>query len=175
MNIIKGELTMDATQLKAYRDKRRATEDDRASRLYCDNGIIIDEGDMFVQWDDGNNMIVAVKSNEDQVNHPGVKFKIIITDFDMVQYMIAYSTRKSIQPIAKAFNYTDDQIKNFINKFDDPDLRSYLNTTPKEVVEEIEQQKADLDTKAQIVLQMQEDRAKAEHRVTAQQIRERQQ
>lgn len=166
---------MDATQLKAYRDKLRATENNIAIRLYCDNGIIIDEGSMFVKWDDANNMILAIKSNEDQQNHPGVKMKIIVTDFDMVQYMIAYSTHKSIQPIAKAFGFTDDQIKNFINKFDDQDLRTYLNAVPEDVMQEIAARQAAIDAQAKVVLQQQEDRAKAEHRVTAQQIRERQQ
>jgi hypothetical protein len=166
---------MDATQLKAYRDKLRATENNIAIRLYCDNGIIIDEGTMFVKWDDANNVILAIKSNEDQQNHPGVKMKIIVTDFDMVQYMIAYSTHKSIQPIAKAFGFTDDQIKNFINKFDDQDLRTYLNAVPEDVMQEIAARQAAIDAQAKVVLQQQEDRAKAEHRVTAQQIRERQQ
>lgn len=166
---------MDATQLKAYRDKLRATENNIAIRLYCDNGIIIDEGSMFVKWDDANNVIMAIKSNEDQQNHPGVKMKIIVTDFDMVQYMIAYSTHKSIQPIAKAFGFTDDQIKNFINKFDDQDLRTYLNAVPEDVMQEIVTRQAAIDAQAKVVLQQQEDRAKAEHRVTAQQIRERQQ
>lgn len=166
---------MDATQLKAYRDKLRATENNIAIRLYCDNGIIIDEGSMFVKWDDANNVIMAIKSNEDQQNHPGVKMKIIVTDFDMVQYMIAYSTHKSIQPIAKAFGFTDDQIKNFINKFDDQDLRTYVNAIPEDVMQEIVARQATIDAQAKVVLQQQEDRAKAEHRVTAQQIRERQQ
>lgn len=166
---------MDATQLKAYRDKLRATENNIAIRLYCDNGIIIDEGTMFVKWDDANNVILAIKSNEDQQNHPGVKMKIIITDFDMVQYMIAYSTHKSVQPIAKAFGFTDDQIKNFINKFDDQDLRTYVHAVPEDVLHEIVTQQAAIDAQAKVVLQQQEDRAKAEHRVTAQQIRERQQ
>lgn len=166
---------MDATQLKAYRDKLRATENNIAIRLYCDNGIIIDEGSMFVKWDDANNVIMAIKSNEDQQNHPGVKMKIIITDFDMVQYMIAYSTHKSVQPIAKAFGFTDDQIKNFINKFDDQDLRTYVHAVPEDVLHEIVAQQAAIDAQAKVVLQQQEDRAKAEHRVTAQQIRERQQ
>ena len=166
---------MDATQLKAYRDKLRATENNIAIRLYCDNGIIIDEGSMFVKWDDANNMILAVKSNEDQQNHPGVKMKIIITDFDMVQYMIAYSTHKSVQPIAKAFGFTDDQIKNFINKFDDQDLRTYVHAVPEDVLHEIVAQQATIDAQAKATLQLQEDRAKVEHRVTAQQIRERQQ
>lgn len=166
---------MDATQLKAYRDKLRATENNIAIRLYCDNGIIIDEGDMFVKWDDANNVIMAIKSNEDQQNHPGVKMKIIVTDFDMVQYMIAYSTHKSVQPIAKAFGFTDDQIKNFINKFDNQDLRTYVNAVPEDVLQEITARQAAIDAQAKVVLQQQEDRAKAEHRVTAQQIRERQQ
>ena len=166
---------MDATQLKAYRDKLRATENNIAIRLYCDNGIIIDEGSMFVKWDDANNMILAIKSNEDQQNHPGVKMKIIITDFDMVQYMIAYSTCKSVQPIAKAFGFTDDQIKNFINKFDNQDLRTYVHAVPEDVLHEIVTQQAAIDAQAKATLQLQEDRAKAEHRVTAQQIRERQQ
>ena len=166
---------MDATQLKAYRDKLRATENNIAIRLYCDNGIIIDEGSMFVKWDDANNMILVIKSNEDQQNHPGVKMKIIITDFDMVQYMIAYSTHKSVQPIAKAFGFTDDQIKNFINKFDDQDLRTYVHAVPEDVLHEIVAQQATIDAQAKATLQLQEDRAKAEHRVTAQQIRERQQ
>lgn len=166
---------MDATQLKAYRDKLRATENNIAIRLYCDNGIIIDEGSMFVKWDDANNMILAIKSNEDQQNHPGVKMKIIITDFDMVQYMIAYSTHKSVQPIAKAFGFTDDQIKNFINKFDDQDLRTYVHAVPEDVLHEIVAQQVTIDAQAKATLQLQEDRAKAEHRVTAQQIRERQQ
>ena len=166
---------MDATQLKAYRDKLRATENNIAIRLYCDNGIIIDEGSMFVKWDDANNMILTIKSNEDQQNHPGVKMKIIITDFDMVQYMIAYSTHKSVQPIAKAFGFTDDQIKNFINKFDDQDLRTYVHAVPEDVLHEIVAQQATIDAQAKATLQLQEDRAKAEHRVTAQQIRERQQ
>lgn len=166
---------MDATQLKAYRDKLRATENNIAIRLYCDNGIIIDEGTMFVKWDDANNMIVAIKSNEDQQNHPGVKMKIIITDLDMVQYLIAYSTHKSIQPIANAFGFTADQIKNFINKFDDQDLRTYVHAVPEDVLQEIVTQQAAIDAQAKATLQLQEDRAKAEHRVTAQQIRERQQ
>lgn len=166
---------MDATQLKAYRDKLRATEQNIAIRLYCDNGIIIDEGNMFVKWDDANEVIVAIKANDDQQNHPGVKTKVIITTFEMVQYMIAYSTRKSVQPIAKDFGFTDDQIKNFLNKFDSQDLRSYLNTVPEDVLHEIVAQQAAVDAQAKIVLQQQEDRAKAEHRVTAQQIRERQQ
>jgi len=166
---------MDATQLKAYRDKLRATENNIAIRLYCDNGIIIDEGSMFVKWDDANNMILAIKSNEDQQNHPGVKMKIIVTDFDMVQYMIAYSTHKSVQPIAKAFGFTDDQIKNFINKFDNQDLRTYVHAVPEDVLQEIVTQQAAIDAQAKATLQLQEDRAKAEHRVTAQQIRERQQ
>ena len=151
---------MDATQLKAYRDKLRATENNIAIRLYCDNGIIIDEGSMFVKWDDANNVIMAIKSNEDQQNHPGVKMKIIVTDFDMVQYMIAYSTHKSVQPIAK---------------FDNQDLRTYLNAVPEDVLHEIVAQQAAIDAQAKATLQLQEDRAKAEHRVTAQQIRERQQ
>lgn len=166
---------MDATQLKAYRDKLRATENNIAIRLYCDNGIIIDEGSMFVKWDDANNVILAIKSNEDQQNHPGVKMKIIITDFDMVQYMIAYSTHKSVQPIAKAFGFTDDQVKNFINKFDNQDLRTYVHAVPEDVLQEIVNQQATIDAQAKATLQLQEDRAKAEHRVTAQQIRERQQ
>lgn len=166
---------MDATQLKAYRDKLRATENNIAIRLYCDNGIIIDEGSMFVKWDDANNVILAIKSNEDQQNHPGVKMKIIITDFDMVQYMIAYSTHKSVQPIAKVFGFTDDQIKNFINKFDNQDLRTYVHAVPEDVLHEIVAQQAAIDAQAKATLQLQEDRAKAEHRVTAQQIRERQQ
>lgn len=166
---------MDATQLKAYRDKLRATENNIAIRLYCDNGIIIDEGSMFVKWDDANNVIMAIKSNEDQQNHPGVKMKIIVTDFDMVQYMIAYSTHKSIQPIATAFGFTNDQIKNFINKFDNQDLRTYVHAVPEDVLHEIVTQQAAIDAQAKATLQLQEDRAKAEHRVTAQQIRERQQ
>ena len=166
---------MDATQLKAYRDKLRATENNIAIRLYCDNGIIIDEGSMFVKWDDANNVIMAIKSNEDQQNHPGVKMKIIVTDFDMVQYMIAYSTHKSVRPIAKVFGFTDDQIKNFINKFDDQDLRTYVNAIPEDVMQEIVARQAAIDAQAKATLQLQEDRAKAEHRVTAQQIRERQQ
>ena len=166
---------MDATQLKAYRDKLRSTEQNIAIRLYCDNGIIIDEETMFVKWDDANEVIVAIKANDDQQNHPGVKTKVIITTFEMVQYMIAYSTHKSIQPLAKAFDFTDDQIKNFINKFDSQDLRSYLNTVPEDVLQEIVAQQAAVDAQAKFVLQQQEDRAKAEHRVTAQQIRERQQ
>ena len=166
---------MDATQLKAYRDKLKATEQNIAIRLYCDNGIIIDEGGMFVKWDDANEVIVAIKANDDQQNHPGVKTKIIITTFEMVQYMIAYSTRKSVQPLAKEFGFTDAQIKNFINKYDSQDLRSYLNTTPEDVLQEIVAQQTAIDAQAKVVLQQQEDRAKAEHRVTAQQIRERQQ
>lgn len=166
---------MDATQLKAYRDKLRATENNIAIRLYCDNGIIIDEGTMFVKWDDANEVIVAIKANDDQQNHPGVKTKVIITTFEMVQYMIAYSTHKSIQPLAKAFGFTDDQIKNFINKYDSQDLQSYLNTTPEDVLQEIVAQQSAVEAQAKATLQLQEDRAKAEHRVTAQQIRERQQ
>lgn len=166
---------MDATQLKAYRDKLKTTEQNIAIRLYCDNGIIIDEGTMFVKWDDPNEVIIAIKANDDQQNHPGVKTKVIITTFEMVQYMIAYSTRKSVQPIAKAFGFTDDQIKNFINKYDSQDLQSYLNTTPEDVLQEIVAQQTAIDAQAKVVLQQQEDRAKAEHRVTAQQIRERQQ
>ena len=166
---------MDATQLKAYRDKLRTTEHNIAIRLYCDNGIIIDEGSMFVNWDDANEVIVAIKANDDQQNHPGVKTKVIITTFEMVQYMIAYSTRKSVQPLAKAFGFTDDQIKNFLNKFDSQDLQTYLNQIPEDVLHEIVAEQAAIDAQAKAVLQQQEDRAKAEHRVTAQQIRERQQ
>ena len=152
---------MDATQVKKYRDLLKAAETNIALRLYCDNGIIIDEGTMFVQWSDADNVVIAIKSNEDQVNHPGVKIKTII----------AYSTGKSIKPIAKKLNYTDDQIANLINKFADPDINSFLNTTPKEVLEEIKHEYEERATEAARVHQLQEDRAKAEGHITVDQIR----
>lgn len=162
---------MDATQVKKYRDLLKAAETNIALRLYCDNGIIIDEGTMFVQWSDADNVVIAIKSNEDQVNHPGVKIKTIIADYEMIQYIIAYSTGKSIKPIAKKLNYTDDQIANLINKFADPDINSFLNTTPKAVLEEIKHKHEERTTEAARVHQLQEDRAKAEGHVTVDQIR----
>lgn len=162
---------MDATQVKKYRDLLKAAETNIALRLYCDNGIIIDEGTMFVQWSDADNVVIAIKSNEDQVNHPGVKIKTIIADYEMIQYIIAYSTGKSIKPIAKKLNYTDEQIKNLINKFADPDINSFLNTTPKAVLEEIRHEYDERATEAARVHQLQEDRAKAEGHVTVDQIR----
>ena len=117
---------MDATQVKKYRDLLRGAEKNIGLRLYCDNGIIIDEIEMFVNWNDTDNVVIAIKSNEDQVNHPGVKLKTIIADYEMIQYIIAYSTGRSIKPIAKKLNYTDEQIKNLINKFADPDINSFL-------------------------------------------------
>lgn len=162
---------MDATQVKKYRDLLKAAETNIALRLYCDNGIIIDEGTMFVQWSDADNVVIAIKSNEDQVNHPGVKIKTIIADYEMIQYVIAYSTGKSIKPIAKKLNYTDEQIKNLINKFADPDINSFLNTTPKAVLEEIKHEYDERATEAASVHQLQEDRAKAEGHVTVDQIR----
>lgn len=164
---------MDATQVKKYRDLLKAAETNIALRLYCDNGIIIDEGTMFVQWSDADNVVIAIKSNEDQVNHPGVKIKTIIADYEMIQYIIAYSTGKSIKPIAKKLNYTDEQIKNLINKFADPDINSFLNTTPKAVLEEIKHEYEERATEAARVHQLQEDRAKAEGHVTVDQIRNR--
>nr|DAU84668.1 MAG TPA: winged helix-turn-helix protein [Caudoviricetes sp.] len=164
---------MDATQVKKYRDLLKAAETNIALRLYCDNGIIIDEGTMFVQWSDADNVVIAIKSNEDQVNHPGVKIKTIIADYEMIQYIIAYSTGKSIKPIAKKLNYTDEQIKNLINKFADPDINSFLNTTPKEVLEEIRHEYDERAIEAARVHQLQEDRAKAEGHVTVDQIRNR--
>ncbi len=56
---------------------------------------------MFVNWNDTDNVVIAIKANEDQVNHPGVKLKTIIADYEMIQYIIAYSTGRSIRPIAK--------------------------------------------------------------------------
>lgn len=162
---------MDATQVKKYRDLLKAAETNIALRLYCDNGIIIDEATMFVQWSDADNVVIAIKSNEDQVNHPGVKIKTIIADYEMIQYIIAYSTGRSIKPIAKKLNYTDEQIKNLINKFADPDINSFLNTTPKEVLEEIRHENEERATEAARVHQLQEDRAKAEGHVTVDQIR----
>lgn len=162
---------MDATQVKKYRDLLKAAETNIALRLYCDNGIIIDEGTMFVQWSDADNVVIAIKSNEDQVNYPGVKIKTIIADYEMIQYIIAYSTGKSIKPIAKKLNYTDEQIKNLINKFADPDINSFLNTTPKEVLEEIRHAHEERATEAARVHQLQEERAKAEGHVTVDQIR----
>lgn len=162
---------MDATQVKKYRDLLKAAETNIALRLYCDNGIIIDEGTMFVQWSDADNVVIAIKSNEDQVNHPGVKIKTIIADYEMIQYIIAYSTGKSIRPIAKKLNYTDEQITNLINKFADPDINSFLNTTPKAVLEEIRHEYDERATEAARVHQIQEDRAKAEGHVTVDQIR----
>lgn len=162
---------MDATQVKKYRDLLKAAETNIALRLYCDNGIIIDEGTMFVQWSDADNVVIAIKSNEDQVNHPGVKIKTIIADYEMIQYIIAYSTGKSIKPIAKKLNYTDDQIANLINKFADPDINSFLNTTPKAVLEEIKHEYEERATEAARVHKLQEDRAKAEGHVTVDQIR----
>lgn len=162
---------MDATQVKKYRDLLKAAETNIALRLYCDNGIIIDEGTMFVQWSDADNVVIAIKSNEDQVNHPGVKIKTIIADYEMIQYIIAYSTGKSIKPIAKKLKYTDDQIANLINKFADPDINSFLNTTPKAVLEEIKHEREERATEAARVHQLQEDRAKAEGHVTVDQIR----
>jgi hypothetical protein len=162
---------MDATQVKKYRDLLKAAETNIALRLYCDNGIIIDEGTMFVQWSDADNVVIAIKSNEDQVNHPGVKIKTIIADYEMIQYIIAYSTGKSIKPIAKKLKYTDDQITNLINKFADPDINSFLNTIPKAVLEEIKHEHEERATEAARVHQLQEDRAKAEGHVTVDQIR----
>lgn len=164
---------MDATQVKKYRDLLKAAETNIALRLYCDNGIIIDEGTMFVQWSDADNVVIAIKSNEDQVNHPGVKIKTIIADYEMIQYIIAYSTGRSIKPIAKKLNYTDEQIKNLINKFADPDINSFLNTTPKAVLEEIKHDYDERATEAARIHQLQEDRAKAEGHVTVDQIRNR--
>ena len=164
---------MDATQVKKYRDLLRGAEKNIGLRLYCDNGIIIDEIEMFVNWNDTDNVVIAIKSNEDQVNHPGVKLKTIIADYEMIQYIIAYSTGRSIKPIAKKLNYTDEQIKNLINKFADPDINSFLNTTPKAVLEEIRHEYDERATEAARVHQLQEDRAKAEGHVTVDQIRNR--
>lgn len=162
---------MDATQVKKYRDLLRAAEKNIGLRLYCDNGIIIDEIEMMVNWNDDDNVVIAIKSNEDQVNHPGVKIKTIIADYEMIQYIIAYSTGRSIKPIAKKLKYTDAQIDNLINKFADPDIRSFLNTTPKEVLEEIQREREAQITEANRVHQLQEDRAKTEGHVTVDQIR----
>lgn len=164
---------MDATQVKKYRDLLRAAEKNIGLRLYCDNGIIIDEIEMMVNWNDDDNVVIAIKSNEDQVNHPGVKIKTIIADYEMIQYIIAYSTGRSIKPIAKKLKYTDAQIDNLINKFADPDIRSFLNTTPKEVLEEIQHEHDAQIAEANRVHQLQEDRAKAEGHVTVDQIRNR--
>ena len=76
---------MDATQVKKYRDLLRGAEKNIGLRLYCDNGIIIDEIEMFVNWNDTDNVVIAIKANEDQVNHPGVKLKTIIADYEMIQ------------------------------------------------------------------------------------------
>lgn len=130
-----GGLIMETATVKMFRDKLRAAEKNIAIRLYCDNGIIIDEGTMFVKWDDANNVILAIKSNEDQVNHMGVKIKTIIADYSMIQYLIAYSTHRSIKPIAKELGYSDEQIDNAIDKFDNIDPHTFLNTVPKEVKE----------------------------------------
>lgn len=162
---------MDATQVKKYRDLLKATEKNIGLRLYCDNGIIIDEIGMAVKWNDDDNVVIAIKSNEDQVNHPGVKLKTIIADYEMIQYIIAYSTGRSIIPIAKKFDYTIPQIADIINKFADPDINSFLNTTPKDVLEEIRRQREAQITEALRVHQLQEDRAKAEGHVTVDQIR----
>lgn len=164
---------MDATQVKKYRDLLRGAEKNIGLRLYCDNGIIIDEIEMMVNWNDDDNVVIAIKSNEDQVNHPGVKIKTIIADYEMIQYIIAYSTGRSIKPIAKKLKYTDAQIDNLINRFADPDIRSFLNTTPKEVLEEIQREREAQITEALRVNQLQEDRAKAEGHVTVDQIRNR--
>lgn len=164
---------MDATQLKAYRDKLYAAEKNIALRLYCDNGIIIDEGTMFVKWDDASNIVIAIKSNDDQVNHPGVKIKTIITDYDMVQYVMAYSTRKSIKPLATALGYSSTQIDNLIDKFDNVDIRSYINTTPKEVIDVIAAEDTAKEVEYKKNIELQEKFAE-EHRIaTATQIRKR--
>ena len=126
---------------------------------------------MFVNWNDTDNVVIAIKSNEDQVNHPGVKLKTIIADYEMIQYIIAYSTGRSIKPIAKKLNYTDEQITNLINKFANPDINSFLNTTPKAVLEEIRHEYDERATEAARIHQLQEDRAKAEGHVTVDQIR----
>ena len=162
---------MDATQVKKYRDLLRSAEKNIGLRLYCDNGIIIDEIEMFVKWNDDDNVVIAVKSNEDQVNHPGVKLKTIIADYEMIQYIIAYSTGRSIKPIAKKLKYTDEQIENIINAFANPDIKSFLNTTPKAVLEEIQHEYDERATEAARIHQLQEDRAKAEGHVTVDQIR----
>lgn len=166
---------MDATQLKSYRDKLYGAETNIALRLYCDNGIIIDEGTMFVKWDDANNVVIAIKSNEDQVNHPGVKIKTIITDYDMVQYVIAYSTGKSIKPIAQALGYSATQVENLVDKFDNVDIRTYLNTTPKDVVDVIAAEDLAKQTQAAATMQVLEDRAKDNHHATVQIIRNKRQ
>lgn len=165
---------MDATTLKMYRDKLRAAEKNIALRLYCDNAIIIDEGFMFVNWDDANNVIMAIKSNEDQVNHPGVKIKTIITGYEMVQYIIAYSTHRSIKKIATDLGYTDKHIQNIIDTFEPQDKRIYLNAIPEKVMEEIKKQQDDIDAQAKDILQKQEARMKEEHCLTATQIRNKQ-
>lgn len=162
---------MDATQVKKYRDLLRNAEKNIGLRLYCDNGIIIDEIEMFVKWNDDDNVVIAIKSNEDQVNHPGVKLKTIIADYEMIQYIIAYSTGRSIKPIAKKLKYTDEQIENIINAFANPDIKSFLNTTPKAVLEEIQHEYDERATEAARIHQLQEDRAKAEGHVTVDQIR----
>lgn len=162
---------MDATQVKKYRDLLKATEKNIGLRLYCDNGIIIDEIGMMVHWNDDDNVVMAIKANEDQVNHPGVKLKTIIADYEMIQYIIAYSTGRSIKPIAKALKYSDKQIIDLTNKFADPDIRSFLNTTPKEVLEEIQREREAQIAEELRIHQLQEDRAKAEGHVTVDQIR----
>ncbi len=63
-------------------------------------------------------------------------------------------------------NYTDEQITNLINKFADPDINSFLNTTPKAVLEEIRHEYDERVTEAARVHQLQEDRAKAEGHIT---------
>lgn len=162
---------MDATQVKKYRDLLKATEENIGLRLYCDNGIIIDEIGMCVKWNDDDNVVIAIKANEDQVNHPGVKIKTIIADYEMIQYIIAYSTGRSIRPIAKKLKYTDADIIKIINRYADPDIRSFLNTTPNEVLEEIQHTREAQIAEAERIHQLQEQRAKAEGHVTVDQIR----
>ena len=56
-------------------------------------------------------------------------------------------------------------------KFANPDINSFLNTTPKAVLEEIRHEYDERATEAARVHQLQEDRAKAEGHVTVDQIR----
>lgn len=164
---------MNAAQLKSYRDKLKAAEKNIAIRLYCDNGIIIDEGAMFVKWDDANDIVMAIKANDNHVNQPGVRIKTIITDYDMVQYMIAYSTKRSIVPIATTLGYSTDQIKNIIDMYDNPNPGAYINTAPKAVLDVIAQEDADKKAEAEANLQAQLDWAERNNFATGPVIRKR--
>lgn len=136
---------METAQVKRIRDIFAKAK--YAVSVYCDNGIVIDEANQFVLWDDANECVYSIRSNlRNGMDMTGAPFQFVCTSYENIQYIQSFTNTAGMYKFGKDLGYDEKQLDNAAASYA-PREDSFLNTTPKEVLEVIKQDQKTIQEK----------------------------